>query len=320
MKTHLLLVAGILFPGFLFCQGVVQKQTYTQTSNTTYQSRTNQGGGQTVNANSTYHPQQNSQSTSTSRYSQQQSQQTNNTVRQDNLHVQNGYHANNKNLNADKTISSTESNLDKGKNISGLSQMRKPDDSYLSGSEILTTKDIHLNRKGSVGKPNVLVNFLDDPNITYHPTGAIPVTYFKSKSYKSTVISPAQVYYLKPGLRLKVVGGDVCELKNLDGFGVHIACFANYKYCESIAKWLRNKYKATFYILEDSYSYNHYHLVFGRWLSFKTAEIFEGKVRRNVPWAFVFPWNLDADFLKQVPYYSITNNLYTLKNSPIFTK
>jgi hypothetical protein len=106
--------------------------------------------------------------------------------------------------------------------------------------------------------------------------------------------SPEMVYKLTPTLRLRYVCGDIYGNRDLFGYGVHVAAFKNYDYCVAVSKWLRKKYKAITYIVEDQSGYIHYHLVFGRWLNYKSAEIFEGKVRKDAPNAFVFRWMMDA--------------------------
>jgi hypothetical protein len=292
MKTRILLIAVTLIPCLLFGQGEVPKQSFTQTSGSSCQNQPSQGCVQNQN---TYQPKQSYQSTPQNNQPQNQQYQP---VRQDNSQLQSGYHYDTKYQNSNSYPGSSKINLNRTEKESGLSSLMKIDSYYkINATKFsrLSSSDLHLLKYGSVKPHNTSICSLTD-NSGSHQTGEFvleedPV----KKSYVPRC--PEVVYKLTPTLRLRCVVGEFRGECDLNGFGVHIATFLNYDYCVAVAKWIRNKYHATSYVFEEQRGYPHYHLVFGRWTYYKSAEIFEDKVRRDAPHAFVIRWRSDFSVL-----------------------
>jgi hypothetical protein len=137
-----------------------------------------------------------------------------------------------------------------------------------------------------------------DDSSAMHYTGLVlPQKGCETKVNQQCLKSPEKVYRLSPNYRLRYMSGPFCGLQGQNGYGVHIAAMKNYNYCVAVAKWLQKKYHFSFMVLEDETSFTHFHLVFGRWCNYKSAEIFKGKVRRDAPNAFVFRWMMDNKLL-----------------------
>ncbi len=292
MKTRLLLIVIVLLPILLSGQGVVQKQNSTQTSNTGYQSQTYQNGSQNTNS---YQPTQTVQPTL--QYTQPQNQQYT-VVKQNNTQLQNGYSGVNTYQNPNNGYNSVKYQPGASEKTRGMLPLGKTGSitkNNMDQKGLRTNTGQIVERKDPVQKPNTLVNSIADSS-SGHYTDVIVLQKFPLKeSYVPQ--SPEVVYKLTPTLRLRYVSGCFNGWNDLNGFGVHIAAFVNFNYCKGVANWIRKKYHATSYIFEDQSGYPHYHLVFGRWLSFKSAEIFEGKVRREAPHAFVCLWRNDFSVL-----------------------
>jgi hypothetical protein len=294
MKTRLLLIV-FLFPAVIFGQGGGQKGNYTPTSNTVYKSQTYTGSSQ---SSGSYQPKQSYQPTQ--QYTQPKTQQYQ-TVRQDNSQLQKGY-SNEKRYQGSSSYSnsSTVSKQNETYRPVGLNSITKPE----KDEKISKTGSVHkveIERKPTASGEIQNVNTMQYAQKEEKSSAGTDVLVNYKIPEKEVYLpkSPELVYKLTPGLRLRYVVGDFHGWCDLHGFGVHAASFVNYNYCLTIAKWLSKKYHATSYILEDQSNYPHYHLVFGRWYKYISALIFEGKVRKEAPNAFVFRWTLNPKFMTE---------------------
>ena len=147
-----------------------------------------------------------------------------------------------------------------------------------------------LIKKEAKVNPGALVPHVPDSNAQH--VGGMVLPLKMDVPYVSPPRShePIYTYYASPTMRFYCCYGNYRELCDGTLYGVHIAVFFNYNYCVAVSKWLQKKYKAIPFIIEDDSGMQHYHLVFGRWFSYKAAEIFEGKVRKDAPNAFVVRW------------------------------
>ena len=295
MKTRLLLIALTLSPAFLFGQGGGQKGTYTQASNSGYRNQTYTGSSQ---SSGSYQPKQTYQPTQ--QYTQPKTQQYQ-TVKQDNSQLQKGYR-NETRYQGTPTYKTSPSvtKLNETYQPVGLQSIARAD-KVEKTVKTENIKKVTLERKttthGEIQNVNATQYAQKEEN---SPEGTEVLVNYKIPQ-KEVLLpkSPELVYKLTPNLRLRCVVGDFHGWCDLHGFGVHAASFVNYNYCLSIAKWLSKKYHAVSYIVEDQSVYPHYHLVFGRWYKYISALIFEGKVRKEAPNAYVFRWSLDPKFMSE---------------------
>ena len=288
MKIPYFLMAILLLPVSLMGQGVVQKQTYTPTSQTVYQKQTQPANVQTQ-----------SQSRQTYQPVQQYSQPVNQQLRVDkqmNTHLQQGYSTNNNYPNSSSVSSSTTGKI-MAANARGLQSIAKNHTLTKRTSDKPDKQevaDIGFERKEITIRPNILVNTISDSSTGLNPNITVNGIY---DPCKAKPIEPEAVYKFTPAFRLCYTSCTPTGWNDLAGYGVHIAAFLSYNYCVGVANYIRKKYHATSYIFEDQKGYPHYHLVFGRWLNVKSAQIFREKVRREAPNAFICFWRNNFDVL-----------------------
>ena len=248
----------------------------------------NQGSVQTQNS---YQPKQTYQSTPQYNQPQPQTQQYQ-VVRHDNSQLRNGYH-NDIKYQASNNYPVISKNglhhVEKQSALAYLHQREYSDKLKPVKASRLSSADLSLIKRGEVKPCNVSIISLTDSSAVHHTDNLL----YNKSPMKKTCEPPQRVYKLTPIIKLKCVVGEFRGKPDLDGYGVHIASFLNYNYCLAVARWLRNKYHATSYVFEDQEGYTHYHLVFGRWIYCKMAQIFLGKVRREAPNAFVVVWRND---------------------------
>ena len=292
MKTHLLFVVSIIISGFLYGQNAGQKQNYSQPSENSYRSQPASSAVQ-QNKATNYQQQQQNQPV-------QQNQQRNVTPvytgTQNNSPLQYGskqipvtYRSNDYSLQRKNTA------IDKKEEkLTSLMRYNEADMRHAKIQRI--NKPQLLNE--TAAKPHEILP-LADSAVVHDQEGYLLQKNPIAQAYPR--FCPREVYYITPNMRLKLVVGKFGGVSGLSGYGVHIASFLNYNYCVTVAKWLRNKYKATSYIVEDISGGSHYHLIFGQWYNYKSAQIFEGKVRQVAPYAYVFKWLMDTGLLSDNP-------------------
>jgi hypothetical protein len=292
MKTLVLFFSVLLIPVYLYSQGGVQKQNYSQSSNRVSQSQTYQGSVQSTNS---YQPRQTYQPTP--QYNQHQSEPYQ-VEKQNNSQLQSGYTQDAKYQNSYKYNKVEESNLNRSDR--SLQTVLLRDVAKRNTQKTVRTATQRGKNLVKVGNsteiaPHDASDHGKDYSVSSTTSEVVLVKYPVKNSYVPQ--SPEVVYKLTPTLRLRCVLGRFNGLCDLNGFGVHIATFINFNYCVGVANWIRKKYHAISFIFEDQSGIPHYHLVFGKWSYYKEAEVFEGKVRREAPHAFVIRWRSDLSVL-----------------------
>ncbi|MEI6122588.1 MAG: hypothetical protein WCQ95_03065 [Bacteroidota bacterium] len=285
MKTSVLLWVSIVVPAFLFGQGTVQKQTGSQSSGQSYQKQTGSYNVQPVQQTNTMQVQQQVQPT----YQQQPIQQTQSYSKptyqsQSSSHVGKYEKSTVNNANKPRVDASRNSTLATG--VSGYLSINNTIKDYKDGNKSF------LMKRNTESKPKPVIISYKDSSSVQTPDGTItsPIKYDIPDLYAYKVSPPTNVCRVTPAIRLYCINGNRNNLCTLDGYGVWAGAYKNYNYCLSVAKWLKKKYMANAFIFEDISYGIHYHLVFGYWKNHYLALIFQGKIRKDIPYAYIVRW------------------------------
>ncbi len=287
MKTIITLFMGLFLPMLLLGQSSAQKKTYTSGSSSSSQSQSSQQTYQRVQPTTTYQSQP---------QVQQQTQQTPVQNYQTNSQSSSQWQRIHSMQKVEKSINTTPAmtNTSGQRSINSVPTVSGKVGTVMSRNQASQKKAFTLPyiliKKVAKVNPNALVPPVQDSNAQHVGGIVIPQKMSVPNVSPPRSHEPIYNYCVSPTMRFYGNYDNYRYLRSGDIYGVHIAAFANYNYCVAVSKWLQKKYKAIPYIIEDISGLRHYHLVFGRWFSYKAAEIFEGKVRRDAPNAFVIRW------------------------------